>query len=142
LSQDLHPQGDDFARGLLRFARAETLGPSGLRWLAYHAASTYGEDKLNRDDQLQWVVDHLDDIAAVARDPLGVGYECWSKAEERWQFLAVSMELEQALQCPEGAEAFRSSLPVFVDGSCNGLQHLSAMGLGPVGAHATNLTPD
>jgi DNA-directed RNA polymerase len=36
---------------------------------------------------------------------------------------------------------FPSSLPVTIDGSCNGLQHLSALGLDPIGAAATNLIP-
>lgn len=38
-------------------------------------------------------------------------------------------------------ESFVSHLPIPMDGSCNGLQHLSAMGLDPVGAKATNLMP-
>lgn len=140
--QDLHPQGDDFARGLLMFARGVALSDAGVLWLCYHAANTYGKDKSTRDEQLAWVMAHLDDIHRVATCPLADGYEFWSAAEEPWQFLAVAMELEQAFKHPEGPAAFISRLPVFVDGSCNGLQHLSAMGLDPVGAHATNLTPD
>jgi DNA-directed RNA polymerase len=32
-----------------------------------------------------------------------------------------------------------SYLPISMDGSCNGYQHLSAMGLDPIGGRATNL---
>ena len=32
-----------------------------------------------------------------------------------------------------------SHLPISMDGSCNGYQHLSAMGLDPIGGRATNL---
>ena len=34
-----------------------------------------------------------------------------------------------------------SHLPISMDGSCNGYQHLSAMGLDPIGGRATNLMP-
>jgi DNA-directed RNA polymerase, mitochondrial len=36
---------------------------------------------------------------------------------------------------------FRSHLPVSMDGTCNGYQHLSAMGLDAIGGSATNLVP-
>src|SRR6059036_1026907 len=36
---------------------------------------------------------------------------------------------------------FRSHLPVSMDGTCNGYQHLSAMGRDPIGGRATNLVP-
>ncbi|MQB00218.1 MAG: hypothetical protein GEU78_07990 [Actinobacteria bacterium] len=138
--QDLHPQADDFARGLLVFSRSRPLGQAGVRWLCYHAAKTYGMDKLPRDDQVDWCVEHLADLYAVAFDPLGSGYAFWSQAEEPWQFLAVAKELDAAFRYAKGPEWFPSRLPVYVDGSCNGLQHLSAMGLDPIGAKATNLT--
>src|SRR5260370_1238009 len=36
---------------------------------------------------------------------------------------------------------FRSHLPVSMDGTCNGYQHLSAMGRDPIGGRSTNLVP-
>lgn len=141
LPQDLQPQAYDFARGLLQFADAKPLGKGGLSWLSYRAAATYGEDKATRTQQLDWVIGHLNDISAVASDPYGAGFEFWKQAEEPWQFLALCIELERAFKHPEGPAAYPSRVPVFVDGSCNGLQHLSAMGLDPDGAFATNLTP-
>src|SRR5204863_4625565 len=36
---------------------------------------------------------------------------------------------------------FRSHLPVSMDGTCNGYQHLSALGRDPIGGRATNLVP-
>src|SRR6266481_868576 len=36
---------------------------------------------------------------------------------------------------------FRSHLAVSMDGTCNGYQHLSAMGRDPIGGRATNLVP-
>ena len=140
MPQDLNPQGRDIGRGLLTFASALPLGKVGVRWLTYHVAATYGNDKLTRDEQILWVHENIDEIAAVARDPKGSGYEFWSKASEPWQFIAAALELEAAFNHPDGPEAFASSLNVSIDGSCNGLQHLSAMGLDPVGGAAVNLT--
>jgi DNA-directed RNA polymerase len=41
----------------------------------------------------------------------------------------------------DNPEEFVSHLPVPLDGSCNGLQHLAAMGRDVVGAQATNIVP-
>ena len=144
LPQDLNPQADDFGRALLTFADAKPLGETGVRWLCYHAANTFGNDKDSRDDQMKWVEDNLSLIHTVAADPLGAGLEHMKRAEEPWQFLAACIEIERAFQWAAAGnpiEEYQSSLPVQVDGSCNGLQHLSAMGLDPVGAEAVNLTP-
>ena len=140
LPQDLNPQGRDLSRGLLTFASSIPLGKSGVRWLMYHVASTYGMDKLTRNEQIDWVLSNMDAIADVARDPKGAGYEFWAKASEPWQFIAAALELEEAYSYESGPEAYPSSLNVSIDGSCNGLQHLSAMGLDPVGGAAVNLT--
>lgn len=142
LPQDLHPQADDLGRSLLMFAERKRLGSAGLLWLCYHTANCYGMDKVSRNAQYQWVTTNLDDITRVAQDPLGTGLGFWVRAEEPWQFLAACMELDAAFSHTHGPTVYASSLPVAVDGSCNGLQHLSAMGLDPVGAHATNLTAD
>ncbi len=40
-----------------------------------------------------------------------------------------------------GGPGLISHLPISMDGSCNGYQHLSAMGLDPIGGRATNLMP-
>lgn len=140
IPQDLHPQADDFARGLLTFAEGKPLGSSGLVWLTYYVAATYGLDKHSREDQTRWVSDHLRELNNVALDPLGAGFDFWSMAEEPWQFLAAVMELEAAWDHDGRSVDYVSHLPIMVDGTCNGLQHLSAMGRDPAGAFATNLT--
>jgi len=141
IPQDLNPQIDDFGRGLLELGEGKALGSSGLKWLCHVVAATYGQDKLSLDDQVQWVMEDLDMLHHVATDPLGQGYEWMSRAEDPWQFLAAAMELEEALSSGGPLEDYISHLPCHVDGTCNGLQHLSALGKDPVGAEATNLMP-
>jgi DNA-directed RNA polymerase len=142
IPQDLHPQADDFARGLLTFAEGKPLGASGLLWLIYYVASTYGLDKESRQEQKAWVEDNLGNLKHVARFPLGEGQAFWSKAAEPWQFLAAVIELENAFCHATTPLDYVSHLPIHVDGTCNGLQHLSAMGRDPAGAYATNLTAE
>jgi DNA-directed RNA polymerase, mitochondrial len=141
-----HPQGDDLARALIQFADGMPLGPDGLFWLCVRAANTYGKDgdkdidKLSLEERVQWTLDHQTQIEEAAGSPLSCAW--WTKAEEPWSFLATCYELAQLVSCSTtDQEQFVSHLPIPMDGSCNGLQHLSAMGLDPVGAKATNLMP-
>jgi DNA-directed RNA polymerase len=74
---------------------------------------------------------------AIAADPIGFKYG-WQDADKPWQYLAFIFEYAAAMEYGEG---YRSSLPVALDGSCNGLQHFSAMLRDPVGGAAVNLVP-
>jgi DNA-directed RNA polymerase len=140
LPQDLHMQADDFTKSLLTFAKGKQLGETGLQWLAFHMANCFGMDKVDRQGQADWVNKHQAEIFDVASDPFGAGLEFWKQADEPWQFLAATIEYCSAWSHPVSPEYYISHLPVHVDGSCNGLQHLSAMGLDPVGAEAVNMT--
>lgn len=139
LPQDLHPQSDDFGKAMLWFAEGKPITGDGFKWLQYHVASCYGMDKVSRDQQLDWVNATADIIRGVVEDPFDPEYlSWWSKADEPWQFMAAAQEL---IACLDHGEGYISHLPVSVDGSCNGLQHLSAMGRDAVGAQAVNLMP-
>lgn len=135
-----HPQGDDIGKSLLMFAEGRELGPDGLFWLMVRAANCAGKDKLSLEDRVQWTMDHSALITECgASNPLSPSCSAfWTMAEEPWSFLATCRELQQAWSSPK-VEDFVSHLPVPMDGSCNGLQHLAAMGSDPTGATATNL---
>lgn len=137
MTADLHPQSDDLGKSLLEFAEGKTLGERGLFWLMVRAANTYGEDKLSLKDRAEWAEWALPSIIDSALNPLD-GSRFWEEADEPWQFLATCFELEQATSLTDAAQ-FVSHLPVNMDGSCNGLQHLSAMGRDRAGAVATNV---
>lgn len=135
--QHLTYQGNDLARGLLRFARGKPISHEcGRYWLLVHAANSWGESKISFDARVKWAEDHLDQIVAVARDPIGVDW--WLAADKPWQFLAACFEVQEA---EDHGDGYISKLPIPMDGSCNGLQNLSAMLLDPVGGAATNLLP-
>ena len=140
----VNPQGPDLARSLLQFADAHPVGEDGAKWIAIHLANTYGEtpggqkvSKMTLEERAQWVEDNSAVICAVAADPLVERW--WQGAEEPWQCLAACFEW--AGVCREGVE-WRSRLPVAMDGSCNGLQHLAAMLRDERAGRAVNLTPN
>ena len=133
----LTPQGSDSGKGLLEFERSVELGQRGAFWLAVHGANRYGIDKETFNDRVKWVAAHKVHIQRTVEDPIGAR-SWWGAADKPYQFLAFCFEWAA---CDYGAnKRYMSNLPVGLDGSCNGLQHYSAMLRDPVGAAATNLT--
>lgn len=148
ISNYLTPQGGDLARALLTFADAKPVGSDGGTWLAIHGANCLGESpegqkmsKLSFVEREQWVVDHTAEILRVAEDPLSATW--WMAADKPLQFYAFCIEWRGFIAaCAEGnGEEFVSGLPIAQDGSCNGLQHFSALFLDAVGGKAVNLVP-
>jgi len=131
----LNPQGEDSARGLLEFSKAKPLGSSGMAWLKVHLANCWGEDKVSLEDRVEWTDEHEETIMSCGVDPLS--YRAWMEADKPWQFLRACFEYV----CCNGNINYKSHLPITVDGSCNGLQHFSAMLKDEVGGNATNLLP-
>lgn len=116
-----YTSGSDLARGLLEFADGEILtGNPGnsLDWLAWHAAQMWGTSK---DREL----DPAPDL------PLGYGWDwateaikrtqLWRDAEHPVQFLAAAFALVDA----QAGRPVR--VPVRVDATCSGLQHLALL---------------
>lgn len=137
LQNFLNPQADDIGKSLLQFAKGKPLGERGAYWLAVHGANCFGEvDKEPFDIRVQWIKDHETQIRACIEDPFENRF--WTEADEPWQFLAFCYEWAGYLE--QGPD-FVSHLPVNMDGSCNGLQHYSALLLDEEGGKYTNLVP-
>jgi DNA-directed RNA polymerase len=140
----LNPQGDDLSRGLLQFAEGKELGDHGARWLAIHGANCLGEynsikfSKLTLSDRHAWIKEHTPAIVDVAEDPMS--HLWWSEADEPLQFLAFCFEWADYIT-KGSSPCFVSHIPVGIDGSCNGIQHFSAMFRDEVGGRAVNLLP-
>lgn len=131
----LSPQGADSAKGLLRFAKGVKLGRDGVKWLAIQGANTYGNDKVSFEDRVTWIKDMEPLIRSFVEDP--IANRQWGDADKPYQFLAFCFEWAKA---DYGRDTqVIGHLAVGLDGSCNGLQHFSAMLRDEVGAKATNL---
>lgn len=134
-SPGLNPQGCDFVKALLRFRKSKRLGDRGAYWLKVHGANCNGVDKVSFADRVSWVHDNEDNIIKTAEDPIGMA-DFWKDADKPYMFLDFCFEYQRYKKY--GNDLY-TNLPIGMDGSCNGLQNLSAMLLDEVGGKATNL---
>ena len=134
LVTSLSPQGTDFDKSLFLFAEE---GPVNPYWLAFQVATTWGLDKSTMDDRQAWVKENHDLISRIAKDPLDNLSE-WSQAEEPWCFYAACVEYND---CVIEQTRSTSGLPVSVDATCSGLQHLSALTKDLSAAQMVNVVP-
>ena len=135
VSSFLTPQGTEYAKALLTFANALPIeNQEQANWLAIHGANCAGVDKLTLDERIEWVEENTENIINSAKHELDCGF--WKQADDPWLFLAFCYEWAGFKKQGFG---YKSSLPVALDGSNNGLQHYSAMLRCKIGGKATNL---
>lgn len=137
MQSGITPQGQDVEKGLLQFAEGVPLSGDGERWLFIHGANCFGHDKVSFDERVEWVQNNQAKIVQCAQDPKS--YRWWVEADEPWQFLAFCFEVLDYMQANIDGVEFITHLPCAVDGTCNGLQHLSAMMRDTDGAREVNL---
>ncbi|MCP9877331.1 DNA-directed RNA polymerase [Cyanobium sp. A2C-AMD] len=134
LPTSLTPQGTDFDKSLFYFADE---GPVDEYWLAFHVATTYGHDKATMAERVEWTRSNSELISEIARDPITT-ITLWRQAEEPWCFLAAALEYHA---CCIAKTKTTSGLPVGIDATCSGLQHLAAMTLDATAAALVNVLP-
>uniref|UniRef100_A0A0R3S3V6 DNA-directed RNA polymerase n=1 Tax=Elaeophora elaphi TaxID=1147741 RepID=A0A0R3S3V6_9BILA len=128
----LNHMGDDLNR--------RPLGDNGLRWLKLHCINLTGTLKKESNfTRVAYADEVLPKILESANNPL-LGEMWWTKSEEPWQTLSACIEIRNALQTGDPA-TFISHLPIYQDGSCNGLQHYAALGRDQEGGKEVNLVP-
>lgn len=136
MTYGLNPQGSDLQRGLLHFADGLPLADETAQmWFCVHGANKFGFDKATLEERQAWVMERADLIESFAENPLD--NRGWKDAGDPVQFLAWAFEFRDWRRQPAG---FVSRLPISMDGSCNGLQNLSALLRDEIGGEATNLT--
>ena len=134
IATTLNPQGTDFDKSLFYFADE---GPVNEYWLLWQAATAWGLDKQTHDDRVQWARGNMDMFTIIASDPYG-SEACWGKASEPWVFLAAALEIHE---CLIAKTKTTSGLPIGIDATCSGLQHLSALTLNRSAAEQVNVVP-
>lgn len=136
LTYGLNPQGSDLSKALLQFAEAKALTDDrAVLWFHVQGANKWGFDKATLEERMAWVQERTDLLLQFADDP--VNNQGWLEAGDPLQFLAWCFEYAEYVRSPR---SFKSALPISMDGSCNGLQNLSAMFRDEIGGKATNLT--
>jgi DNA-directed RNA polymerase len=136
MTSGISPQGSDIQKAMLHFADGKPLHtPEAVRWFCIQGANKWGFDKAPLDDRASWYKERHHILMAIASDP--VNNREWEQADCPLQFLAWCFEYAEWQIDPQG---FESRIPISMDGSCNGLQHFSAMLRDEVGGQAVNLT--
>ena len=158
----LNFQGSDNARGILEFAEPKPLNEDDTYWLAVHTAASYNQsygiddipdwceadyrghlereglesisvDKFTLDDRVEWTQQNIDWIIKLGKD-----CEFAMDAEKKVTFLAACIEWYDYSNC-EGE--YLSCLPIGIDGSNNGWQHLGAISKDPKTGELVGLVP-
>lgn len=127
LTKFLHEQSSDAAKGLLTFAIDEPLGPNGYKWLCVHIANCYGNDKVSINDRVKFVIENLDTFIDYAKNYLTSTN--WMDVDKPNMFLAACNELCKIEEWKDRGldiKDYVCSLPIYIDGSNNGIQHLVA----------------
>ncbi len=136
----LSPQNADYSKALLEFSQSVTMdSAASAKWLAIHGANVFGVDKVSLEDREMWAYMNTENAISVYNDPLGSKW--WQEADKPWQALAWCKEWAEYNIARAAGEPYETRLPCASDGSCNGLQHLSAMLRDYEGGRAVNLTP-
>lgn len=135
----INPQGDDSGKALIHFSEGKPLiDQKGIDWLAIHGANLAGQDKATFKERVEWINKNESKIIQSAKEPLGCLWWANLQGDKPFQFLAFCFEWMEYKE--KGIKGFISHLPIAQDGTCNGLQHLSAMLLDKEGGEAVNLT--
>ncbi len=155
----LHEQGSDLARGLLLRAEPKPITKKGFWWLMVAIASLWAgdagredgakTDKIPLQDRYLWSLDNEEILLSYAESPkVNQG---WMKADSPWQFLAACFELMkfriwqtsiyELHKDVIGEYEYPSNLCIYLDGSNNGSQHLSALTKDEIIAPHVNLVP-
>ena len=129
--------GSDLCRGMLTFAKKKPLGPRGLYWHKVHLANLAGNDKISFDERAAFTDSNMQNVRDAVEDPFGEN-RWWMSLDDPFQGLAACHEIIQATDSGDPA-SYECSLPVHMDGSCNGLQHYAALGRDRGGGKAVNL---
>ena len=134
----VNPQGDDTGKALIHFAEGKPLkNQKGVDWLAIHGANLAGVDKVSFKERIAWIKENESLVLQSAKRPLECLWWANLKGDKPFQFLAFCFEWTEYKE--KGIKDFISHLPIAQDGTCNGLQHLSAMLLDKRGGEAVNL---
>jgi len=149
LGSYLHPQGEDTFRALLEFSVEQPITEQGVRWLALHGSQCASTQRiaselgvksaiLSAEQRLTWI----EKVTPMILESAAEAMECtWWRdvgGKSAFQFLAFCYAWSDL---KKGDHRVKSRLPIHVDGTCNGLQHIAALTRDrPLGG-AVNLVP-
>ena len=154
----LNFQGSDFARGLFLFGKPRRVTAKGLKWIARHTACCFNESYHIDAIPLWCSTDYRAHLESEGLDSISVD-KMTMKDRERWTYMNMDKIIHnyELLDCEkpvsflaccfewrkyhENPEHFFSRLPIPIDGSNNGWQHLAAISKDPQAGQLVGLIP-
>lgn len=127
VTEYLNYQGIELAKGLLQFSIGEKVYLSddfAINYLKIFGANCFGNklEKLSFKDRIAWVDNNLEDIVNYDNGVL------LNKAENKILFLSFCLEFIKYIQALNNKDSFFvTTLPIQLDASCNGFQHLTLL---------------
>ena len=111
-------QGSDLSRSLLEFAEGEKLTDEGLKYLYIFGANCYSDilGKKSISYRISWVKNNIKSIIELDKTFL-------NEANKKVQFASFCL----AMRNYQLNNDYLVKLPVFLDATCSGIQHLAAM---------------
>ena len=153
----LSPQGDDLDRALIRFKHWKPFGKEGIKWLRVHVCNMMDGVKLPDDKypifenpqerknvcfecKSKWVESNLKELCRMVNNLEDKDVQALleldkyrSGKSDAFQRIAALIELDRVYQEFDDKETggdwnkIKSGQPVYLDASCNGYQHVSAL---------------
>ena len=125
MTEYLNYQGSELAKSLLLFSKGEKVYKTdieSINFLKIFGANCFGNklDKASFVDRIKWVEDNIENIKKFDNGIL------ISKSENKLLFISFCFEFNNYLNSlRENLPYFITHLPVQLDASCNGFQHLT-----------------
>lgn len=138
----LNYQGSNLAKSLLLFNEAGSLRKSDHKAITYlkaYGAICFGNgiEKLSLKGREKWVDDHSEEILNFRNNDI------LSKAEDKYTFISFCFffeKLNKFLSNDCEYKPFYTNLPIQLDATCNGYQHLALLSKDPKALAKLNLT--
>jgi DNA-dependent RNA polymerase-like protein len=112
-------QGSNLAKNLIYFNEGEILNEKGFDYLYVYGANAYNENGLAKksiNERINWVQLNYQKILKMEKDFL-------INAKERFTFTAFCLVIKKLHQNHKAV----INLPIFLDATCSGIQHLAAL---------------
>ena len=133
----LNPQGGDLSKSLIRFAKPSLCEGAAWSYFLIHGANEFGV-KGTLEDKIRWSNEDSMILASAAKP---TEFTWWQEADKPLCFLRWCRDYARALECHMKGKPFYTHLPIHMDGTCNGIQHLAAMTRDAKAAAAVNMLP-
>ena len=132
----MSPQGSSLSKNCLEFADGQPWGEHGERHTAIALADAAGE-KGTEDELAAWSYKNIDMINAIMEDMIN-NLSVFNSFDSPYAFVAIASEFLIGTRAKNPTE-YISHVPIYKDGSVNGLQHIFAIMRDDIGGKHVNL---